>query len=112
MSRTVVAIRAPRQDLFCKTVYVVHSRPREPLTLVQRKLANAWLKTAIEHKPDAKSWWTMPLSRLREDIAFPSNNTFHLKDAARTRMQSGLRRCFFCRYDLRRLSAFICLYEK
>ncbi|WP_169517200.1 replication initiation protein [Azohydromonas australica] len=83
----VAEVRAPRQDLFRKTVYVVHSRPREPLTLVQRKLANAWLKFAIEHKPDPKGWWKIPLSRLREDIAFPSTNTGHLKDAARKLMQ-------------------------
>lgn len=83
----VTEVRAPRQDLFRKTVYVVHSRPREPLTLVQRKLANAWLKFAIEHKPDPRGWWKVPLSRLREDIAFPSTNTSHLKDAARKLMQ-------------------------
>ncbi|MDZ5456921.1 replication initiation protein [Azohydromonas lata] len=86
-SLAIMEVRAPRPDLFRKTVYVVHSRPREPLTLVQRKLANAWLKFAIEHKPDAKGWWKVPLSRLREDIAFPSNNTTHLKDAARKLMQ-------------------------
>lgn len=74
--------RAPH-DVFRKTVKVLHSRPREPLTLVQKKLGNAWIKHAIKNTPDEKGWWEIPLGKLREEIDFPSSNTKYLKEAAR-----------------------------
>jgi hypothetical protein len=58
-----------------------------PLTLVQKKLANAFLKHAINNEPDAKGWWEIPLGKLREEIDFPSSNTKYLKDAARAMVQ-------------------------
>lgn len=79
----VPAEQSRQQEFFRKTVYVLHSTPSAELTLVQRRLANAWLKYAIEEEPDGSGWWTMPMARLRQDIGFGSNNIAHLRDAAR-----------------------------
>lgn len=75
------------QDVFRKTVYVVHSRPTKQLTLVQKKLANAWLKHAISFQPNQDGWWEIPIGQLREEINFPSTNTQYLKEAARALVQ-------------------------
>ncbi|WP_028998133.1 replication initiation protein [Azohydromonas australica] len=77
----------PGQDVFRKTVYVVHSRPTKQLTLVQKKLANAWLKHAVTFTPDQDGWWEIPIGLLREEINFPSTNTQYLKEAARALVQ-------------------------
>lgn len=77
----------PGQDVFRKTVYVVHSRPTKQLTLVQKKLANAWLKHAVTFVPDQDGWWEIPIGLLREEINFPSTNTQYLKEAARALVQ-------------------------
>lgn len=73
-------------DLWRKTVTVVHSIPRQSLNLVQRKIANAWLKFALENPKDAEGWWAMPVSRLCQDAGFTSRNREHLKTAAKALM--------------------------
>lgn len=70
-------------DAFRKAVQVLHSRPKTPLTLVQRKIGNAWIKYAIAHEPDDKDWWEIRIADLAEDIGFDSNNREHMREAAR-----------------------------
>lgn len=65
-----------------KAVQVVHSKPRAPLSLVQRKVSNAWLKNAIQTAPDADGWWSLRIADLAMDIGFDSNNREYLRDSA------------------------------
>lgn len=73
-------------DAFRKAVQAVHSKPRAPLTLLQRKLGNAWLKHAMESQPDAQGWWELNIRDLAKTIGFDSNNRQYLKDAAEALM--------------------------
>lgn len=74
-------------DAFRKAVQVVHSKPKSPLTLLQRKLGNAWTKHAIESEPDANGWWTLGIRDLERDVGFDSNNRQHLKESAEALMR-------------------------
>lgn len=73
-------------DAFRKAVQILHSRPKQQLTLVQRKLGNAWAKHAYENEPDKDGWWQLPIMALARDIGFDSNNRQHLKDSAEALM--------------------------
>ena len=73
-------------DTFRKAVQVIHSMPRTPLSLVQRKIGNAWLKHALENDPDSNGWWSMGVTHLAHEIGFDSNNNKHLKTAAEALM--------------------------
>lgn len=75
-------------DLWRKTVKVIHSVPRgHSLTVTQRKIANAWMKHAIENPRGRDGWWQMPIVRLRQETGFASTNTVHLKEAAKALMR-------------------------
>ncbi|WP_028997106.1 replication initiation protein [Azohydromonas australica] len=76
-------------DLWRKTVKVVHSVPRgHSLTVMQRKIANAWMKHAIENPRGRDGWWQMPLMKLRQETGFgSSHNTKHLKESAKALMR-------------------------
>ena len=74
-------------DAFRKAVQVVHSKPKSPLSLLQRKLGNAWLKNAIENAPDAEGWWTLGIKNLSNTVGFDSNNRRYLKESAETLMR-------------------------
>lgn len=65
-----------------KAVQVVHSKPRAPLSLVQRKVSNAWLKNAVQTTPDEEGWWSLRIADLAEDIGFDSNNREYLRQSA------------------------------
>lgn len=65
-----------------KAVQVVHSKPRAPLSLVQRKVSNAWLKNAVQTSPDEDGFWSLRIADLAEDIGFDSNNREYLRDSA------------------------------
>ena len=69
-----------------KAVEVVHSKPRAPMSLIHRKLLNAWLKHAVETKPDKDGWWTLPIVEMSESIGYASNNREHLASSARELM--------------------------
>lgn len=73
-------------DTFRKAVQVVHSKPKKPLTLIQRKIGNAWLRHALVTQPDSQGWWETNLRQLAGDIGFDSNNRQHLKEAAEALM--------------------------
>lgn len=74
------APRAP--ESFRKAVQAVHSIPRSPLSLVQRKLSNAWVKNAVESAPDPDGWWEIGIAAMARDIGFDSNNRGFLREAA------------------------------
>lgn len=74
-------------DPFRKAVQVLHSRPKSPLSLLQRKLGNAWLKHAIEHPPDAEGWWEIGIKDLAAVVGFDSHNRQYLKNAAEALMR-------------------------
>lgn len=69
-----------------KAVEVVHSKPHAPMSLVHRKLLNAWLKNAVEEAPDKDGWWTISILDMSESIGFDSNNRTYLTSAARELM--------------------------
>ncbi len=73
-------------DLFRKAVEVIHSKPKQPLSLVQRKISNAWIKHALITEPGEDGWWSLGIRSLAEDIEFDSNNHQHLKTAAEALM--------------------------
>lgn len=74
-------------DAFRKAVQVVHSRPKSPVSLLQRKLGNAWLKHAVEQQADAEGWWELGIKNLAVTIGFDSNNRQYLKEAAEALMR-------------------------
>jgi len=73
-------------DPFRKAVQVLHSVPATELGIVQRRLANAWLKHAIQQTPDAEGWWTLGIGELCHEINYTSRNRKPLKDAAKALM--------------------------
>lgn len=81
-------IEAP--EPYRKAVQVLHSKPKSPLTLLQRKLGNAWLKNAVETDPDDQGWWRLGIAEMARYIRFDSNNRSYLKEAA-----EGLMRVVF-----------------
>lgn len=79
--------RDGRNLVLKKPVEIIHSIPSDSLTLVQRKLANAWLKHALETPPDDGGWWTISVSKLAANIEFDSNNHAFLIDSAKALMK-------------------------
>lgn len=79
----------PREkpDAFRKAVQVIHSKPKSPLTLLQRKLGNLWLKHAIETPADRDGWWALSIKGMAERIGFDSNNRQYLKESAEALMR-------------------------
>lgn len=73
-------------DAFRKAVQVVHSKPKSPLTLLHRKIGNAWLKHAIENQPNSDGWWELGIKKLATNIGFDSNNRQYLKESAEALM--------------------------
>lgn len=73
-------------DPFRKAVQVLHSVPATELGVVQRRLANAWLKHAIQQTPDGEGWWTLGIGELCQEINYTSRNRKPLKDAAKALM--------------------------
>lgn len=73
-------------DAFRKAVQVVHSKPKSPLSLLHRKIGNAWLKHAIETQPNQDGWWELGIKKLAANIGFDSNNRQYLKESAEALM--------------------------
>lgn len=74
-------------DAFRKAVQVVHSKPKSPLSLLHRKIGNAWLKHAIESQPNDDGWWELSIKKLAANIGFDSNNRQYLKESAEALMR-------------------------
>lgn len=74
-------------DPFRKAVQVVHSKPRAPMSLLQRKLANVWLKNAMTTIPDDQGWYSIAIRGMAIDIGFDSNNREYLKQSAEQLMR-------------------------
>lgn len=74
-------------DTFKKAVQVIHSMPFSHLSLLQKKMLNAWLKHAAIHKPDSNGWWQLRLDAMSTEIDFNSNNRPHLKESAENLMR-------------------------
>lgn len=73
-------------DEFRKAVQVLHSRPRQQLTLLQRKLGNSLMKHAIEVDPSPDGWWELGIGSLAVIAGFNSNDRDHLKGALKALM--------------------------
>lgn len=73
-------------NAFRKPVQVIHSKPKTALSLLHRKLANAWLKNASETEPDADGWWTIHIATMVREIDFNSNNRNYLIESSRALM--------------------------
>lgn len=69
-------------NTYRKAVQIVHSKPRVPMSLLQRKIANAWLKNACETAVDDDGWWKIGIAGMSEDIAFSSHNREYLRETA------------------------------
>ena len=76
---------AEAPNAFRKPVQVIHSKPKTSLSLLHRKLANAWLKNASD-TPSDDGWWTIHTATMAADIGFDSNNRAYLIDSARALM--------------------------
>lgn len=74
-------------DPFRKAVQVVHSKPRAPMSLLQHKLANVWLKNAMATQADDQGWYTIPIRTMAVDVGFDSNNREYLKQSAEQLMR-------------------------
>lgn len=72
---------------FRKAVQIVHSKPRAPMSLLQRKLNNVWLKNAMVTRPDAEGWYSIPVRNMAEGVGFDSNNRDYLKQSAEQMMR-------------------------
>lgn len=80
----------PVSDLpnaFKKAVQVVHAMPMGPLSLIQRKLLNAWLKNAATTEQDSGGWWGVRITEVCTEIGFNSNNREYLKESAEALMR-------------------------
>ena len=69
-------------NAFRKPVQVIHSKPQAPMSLLQRKISNAWLKNAVDHPPDSDGWWTIGVASMLTQIDFNSNNRAYLRESA------------------------------
>ena|SRR3990167_154079 len=65
-----------------KPAQIIHSKPRSSMSLLQRKLTNAWLKNAVDTPPDADGWWTISTMKMSKDIDFDSNNVRYMRESA------------------------------
>lgn len=74
-------------NAFKKAVQVVHAMPMGPLSLVQRKLLNAWLKNAATTEQDSGGWWEVRITEVCGEIGFNSNNREYLKESAEALMR-------------------------
>lgn len=61
--------------------------PMGPLTLVQRKLLNAWLKNAATTEQDSDGWWEVRITDVCTEIGFNSNNRNYLKESSEALMR-------------------------
>lgn len=71
----------PTPKSYKKAVQVVHSKPRAPMSLLQRKISNSLLKNAIQKKPDADGFWSIRITDLGKEIGFDSNNREYLRES-------------------------------
>jgi hypothetical protein len=69
-------------NAYRKAVQVVHSKPRAPMSLMQRKTSNAWLKNAVQTEPDEEGYWTISIAAMAKDIGFDSNNRAYLRESS------------------------------
>lgn len=69
-------------NTFRKAVQIVHSEPKAPMSMLQRKLSNVWLKNAVENEPDKDGWWSISVSLMNDHIGFDSKNQKYLHDSA------------------------------
>ena len=67
---------------FRKAVQVLHSLPKAPISLLQRKVANAWLKNALETTPDENGWFEMTARELNTDVGFDSKASAYMRETA------------------------------
>lgn len=74
------AIEFPKA--YRKAVQVVHSIPLNNMTLVLRKMLNAWIKNAIDTEVDKDGYWSINIAEMASDLGFDSNNHQHLREAA------------------------------
>jgi len=74
------AIEFPKA--YKKAVQVVHSIPLNNMTLVLRKMLNAWIKNAIDTEVDKDGYWSINIAEMASDLGFDSNNHQHLREAA------------------------------
>ena len=70
-------------DTFKKAVQIVHSKPKAPMSLLQRKLTNALLRNAVETQRNSEGdWFTIKQSEMLTTIRFNSNNREYLQESA------------------------------
>lgn len=69
-------------NAYKKAVQVVHSIPLNNMTLVLRKMLNAWIKNAIETEVDKDGYWSINIAEMASNLGFDSNNHQHLREAA------------------------------
>ena len=69
-------------NAYRKAVQVVHSIPLNNMTLVLRKMLNAWIKNAIDTEVDKDGYWSINIAEMASDLGFDSNNHQHLRQAA------------------------------
>ena len=74
-------------NTYRKAVQVVHSKPSQPLSLIQGKLSNCWLKNAYDSETDKEGWWVISFSKMAQEIGFDSNNRDYLRNSALELMQ-------------------------
>lgn len=74
-------------DTFKKAVQVLHAKPLQSLSLLQRKMLNSWLKNAGNGPSDADGWWELRIDKMAVEIDFNSNNRAYLKESAEQLMR-------------------------
>lgn len=57
------------------------------MSLLQRKLANVWLKNAMASTPDDQGWYSIPVRTMAQEAGFDSNNREYLKQSAEQLMR-------------------------
>lgn len=77
---------ASANERFRKAAPIVHSRPSMRYTLLERKIANALLKHAINSQPE-EGWYVIALPALKQAVGFSSRNFEHLRASAEALMK-------------------------
>lgn len=76
----VLDVPLPRE--FKKATGAIHIAPKTRITLLQRKIFNVLLASAVSTRKDLdQQTFSVSLHQLMEEVEFDSNNTAHIKEA-------------------------------
>lgn len=83
---SLFALEDAEVDPYRKAVEIVHCLPRQPLSLLARKLGNVMLKTVVNVGGRPEGWYEIGMAQLSSQAGFDSKDVAHLKSSLRSLM--------------------------